>query len=914
MNIRFLDLETGKVFNGSKPYVFEMGNGESTGKWVSMPLVVCCDRDELEISFPDDSYFWLVDTSSMSSYETLYINDHLYYDLDSMKVHSMNVSPSYVNSGMYLYKINVLFISSDEGEFHDNLLISSTQSPEEKEEFEFSVDVYSEDERIPINLSNLGFDMPKQFQKAVYDSNVREETEDYILLNRKWKELLIEYWNVIANKGSYKSLINSLKFFEYGDLTKISEYWKYVDEFDNTKLIGRDIEQIISDDIRERMDALSKTTYIGLDMLVNGVKDGEYVSYPNNALHSEVNKPIPEPIPELEYLSLKWSIEDLALKMTLLANYFSTYFMPIHLDLIHSSIDRIVFTNCIKILEGTRPDREDHWDDHRSIECNLYLEDTYWIGNKRSYNYPDTVLRNSDTPTYWGDLSRIGIDPYVENRITFTEGSDDVLKYLNQYFGGVGAVVPVNARTRTSKFINRTRISIYRRIDDSNYELKANYESFEPMFPDTSNGQNAIDVSFNLLFTESGRYLVQLQFVDVDGSTSTGSWYINVNGSIGNSITVKRFRKIEYSSVEEEKMFDDWFYDNLDFNSFMFTEPFADQIKYKQWLVPTDGCSIDGIGMNQLLVIDCGPTGFGRPIRLTCNGETKDFTFSTRIAEDLSSEYPHYWWKLMVRNVSKSRRGTIEITDESRYYIVGVRKYFDSDGDNPREIFSDFVRTYKNGELDDLQLVLVEYVSSRSSDCRGYLQVTAPVGTTLLIDGCGKFECVSETTTIPVRKETVRISIDYEIGGHIFHKDLKVDSISDKMCNPEYIVHSEKKKGFTTIEESRFFPIFHKLEDIEGNKIKSSDTVVCIPDFRWVDKQVTDTYWEFVNATTGEIVYSKSFKENKDLGGPLYIEEPFVGKFDFKNSLSKGYYDIVLHFTMGGTEQTETVLSAFRIE
>ena len=95
---------------------------------------------------------------------------------------------------------------------------------------------------------------------------------------------------------------------------------------------------------------------------------------------------------------------------------------------------------------------------------------------------------------------------------------------------------------------------------------------------------------------------------------------------------------------------------------------------------------------------------------------------------------------------------------------------------------------------------------------------------------------------------------------------------------------------------------------------KTKDIVVCIPDFRWVDKQVENTCWEFVNATTGEIFWSKTFKEDSDYGEKLYIQEPFISKYDFKNSLTKGYYDVTLHYTMGGTENTQTVLSAFRLE
>jgi hypothetical protein len=229
-------------------------------------------------------------------------------------------------------------------------------------------------------------------------------------------------------------------------------------------------------------------------------------------------------------------------------------------------------------------------------------------------------------------------------------------------------------------------------------------------------------------------------------------------------------------------------------------------------------------------------------------------------------------------------------------------------------LFTDRITLYRDGELDEVYNVIVTHTPSRNTVNRGFLVITAPVGTTVTIDGSKTYDCVTDTTTIPLRKDKTKVSIDYRVLGHLFHKDLVVSDMKNGLGSPEHIVHCKKQRGYTTVDESRFFQIFHSLEDIDDDTVRRTDTVVCLPDFRWVDKQVTGTYWEFVNATTGEIVYSKSFREYSDEGGSTYIEEPFIGKFDFKNSLSKGYYDIVLHFTMGGKEQSETVVSAFKIE
>ena len=39
--------------------------------------------------------------------------------------------------------------------------------------------------------------------------------------------------------------------------------------------------------------------------------------------------------PELEFISAKWSFNDLSLKMSMLGKFYEMFFMTIHLDLIH---------------------------------------------------------------------------------------------------------------------------------------------------------------------------------------------------------------------------------------------------------------------------------------------------------------------------------------------------------------------------------------------------------------------------------------------------------------------------------------------------------------------------------------------------------------------------------------------------
>ena len=944
--IRFLDIDTKHIYCGDPPYVIYIGQGCSTGKWYSKTLLVISDvkTQSLEARLEDENGCFHLITTKNSIGDigaNTEINGHNYADLSGMLSSSqfssfqntvrMHDSRGRLLDGyFFVYQFNVLFMSDSEGEFHDVLrliLHGSIKNGENEEDtetelgvYELAADAYMEDERLSIDLANEGIEIPDSFQRAVYPSNVRDESSDNILLNRKWKELLIEYWNTIANKGSYKSLVNSLKFFEFGDIVHIEEYWKQKDNFGIEEMVGRDIEQILDPLIREYLDVMSKTTYIGLYLSSNSTyknDKGEF-DYVDQFDYDpeDSNYFIAEPIPELQEAALMHTVEDLRLKMVLLANYFSTYFMPIHLDLIHSTVDRLVFTNTVKILHGVRFRREDWFDSVSPISCNLSIDKDFWMGNVRAFNYPDTVLRQDNTPSFWGDLDMVGMDPDIRDYghgqsvptspDSFATGGmnqEQTEKFLNQYFGGVGCLVPV--RTKISKvrnFIENTRISIYRKIEDSNYSLVTTYLWEHEIRDD--------EMQFNLVFTRSGEYCVMVQMTRVDGSDFAGSWYINVHGSVGNLVSIKKFKKIDYREDKDE--FDDWFYNNLDFNNFMFTEPFENQIVYKQWLVPTGGLDSNGLGLNHILVYDCG--NGSRPVKLSYRGQDVEFFYSDILVEQLSALYPHYWWKTMERVVGmRDSEGDLTSSGEKRRYLIGVRKYFDTDEYNVRLFEKRYNEYGTTGELEDSHVIIVDYTGSTSKIARGFLTVTCPVGSTVWMDNGGRTVTSDDTVTIPVKKESSTLHIRYKIANHLFVADVDVQDMFSLYGLDEYKVHPSedaRETGYTTIDTSRFFPIFHRLEDIEGFTVGRDDTVVCLPNFRWVDGQVENCYWEFVNRTTGETIDSKSFKKT---GDKLYIEQPFIGEYDYLGTLRKGYYDVTLHFEMGGHENTETVESAFRI-
>jgi len=94
-----------------------------------------------------------------------------------------------------------------------------------------------EDIRYKVNLNNLGIQSEDDVYKILYQSDIEDDAIDYILFNRKRKEMLTTFREIYDYIGSYKSLINAINYFGYNNL-QLNEYYKNIDSsspfFDKT--------------------------------------------------------------------------------------------------------------------------------------------------------------------------------------------------------------------------------------------------------------------------------------------------------------------------------------------------------------------------------------------------------------------------------------------------------------------------------------------------------------------------------------------------------------------------------------------------------------------------------------------------------------------------------------------------------
>lgn len=480
--LKFINLENGSIYSGIQPYIHWFPGQQSTGINYVMPIALLFDGEDnidyINVECGGD-VFYLLDLSKQN--ETI-INDFKYIEIDNLKSN---------NAGFKIdetFKIAILYIgakSDSACECIDEIIIKNNDGALITK-INVGADFYNEDESLKINASNLGIHIPDSIQRAIYESDVHEETIDNILINRKLKELLSNYWDVIANRGSYKSLINSLKWFEYGDLVRLREIWSHnVDgsfEYDD-----REVSAIMNEKYKDAFNNFYKTTSFAIYL----------------ALQHETGELDIEKNPVLAENIFKWALNDLAIKMSLLGNFYETYFMPIHTELLHCSIEDRVYTNNIKISNNVLNSCHDIVDCIESFKCIVNNGEDIILGNVNA--------QVCESTPFVGENSMVGVS---SEPIKDDVSSDKY--FYNQYYNGIGSIIPITCEFDVygDERIVFGKI-VWNGTEACDYRLFAN----EPIFTNGSkNGK--VTINFHLLVTKPTNKL-NLFFISTSGKHYT---------------------------------------------------------------------------------------------------------------------------------------------------------------------------------------------------------------------------------------------------------------------------------------------------------------------------------------------------------------------------------------------------------
>ena len=131
--------------------------------------------------------------------------------------------------------INVGFRSEDEGVFERKLRGYHRINGEDYQIMEILVNSQSigPDERFDTLAQDFGLPNPKDTPHLFKEADINEAMPDWQLLNYKGKHIILEQAQIMPYIGTYKALINSIKWLGYEDI-KVKEWFRDVKE--NKKL------------------------------------------------------------------------------------------------------------------------------------------------------------------------------------------------------------------------------------------------------------------------------------------------------------------------------------------------------------------------------------------------------------------------------------------------------------------------------------------------------------------------------------------------------------------------------------------------------------------------------------------------------------------------------------------------------
>ena len=488
------------------PQVIQFDEDGSTGIFYQKQIFFLSDKPSVTVFLPSgNGVFFIYDIDAYVPGGTI----------DDIRVWRKSLAGEAIGKDLYIYNINIGAESDAAGSYTETMAID-----------DFKVDIrcemYGEREENGILLHNQGVDLPKDIVRAFYDTDIHDMKVDWIVLNRKLKELVINAADIIYNKGSYASLVNSLRWFEYGDMLKIYEFWSTPDMI---SLHRRELELEWNDTIRSLAAMYMKTTYISLalDTLQEKRDDDGNVIY--EIEDGECAYPV------LEDILTKWAIDDLMLKMTLMGNYFSTFFMPIHLDLLYSSIERKAYASPCKGKVHHGP----------GTLCAAVMDEEYIRieGLYDEYVIGDAMVSASTSTPLMSRARVFGVQPLseIDNDHTYKDNDPDMGMFSDAMRVGLNigayAVIPLEIGAGShvgSQVRERLFTTLAVRIGDEVIET--------PVALKTDGDMMGVNIYIGL----PGDYIIGLNLIGDNGICISGSIGIKVLAPESNHFDVRIMR------------------------------------------------------------------------------------------------------------------------------------------------------------------------------------------------------------------------------------------------------------------------------------------------------------------------------------------------------------------------------------
>lgn len=289
------------------------------------------------------------------------LNKENLYIVDNLKSFTENDKNNYALIPFY-----VVVKSDEAGTWQSNVLIHVKYSEYDEEWCPISIaaEITDECEELIINGQNMGVYLPKEILKAVYQSSYYNDVPDERLYAQKLKEYLMNFMDIKGQTGNYKSALNGLKWFGWGEKLDVFKLLKNDNEFQN---------QYIRDDFDIINDTLYSYRYFKNDALLsielklyedseetegfdfNNEFWGEDKPFVSDLFEKDIKVHYDEGDLDFYRSYFDFSFNELGLKLCMLKYYYEKYFLPLHLSLNSISMTTHVFANDIKMISNCSP-------------------------------------------------------------------------------------------------------------------------------------------------------------------------------------------------------------------------------------------------------------------------------------------------------------------------------------------------------------------------------------------------------------------------------------------------------------------------------------------------------------------------------------------------------------------------------
>lgn len=211
-------------------------------------------------------------------------------------------------------QVNICFSSKEEG-VHEQKIYVLLQNRNNIEdtikigEINVTVECIGEDERFRTLFANFGIPDPALYPTLFKSADIKEDKIDWELVNMKSKELFLSYDEIFPYVGTYKALINAVKFLGFDDVYFREWYKDIKNKITFSKRLNinenfNDYNDLVIDNILDNTFSTKKLNKLTLVYKLNE-ESGEYDEYDNPIIKNVYAYSVDEVLLKIESLK-KW--------------------------------------------------------------------------------------------------------------------------------------------------------------------------------------------------------------------------------------------------------------------------------------------------------------------------------------------------------------------------------------------------------------------------------------------------------------------------------------------------------------------------------------------------------------------------------------------------------------------------------